>query len=69
MDAITTALQEGCDVGEFLANALCYVAAAEGGIAEVLRNRPGSGEAETARRLMAGTAGEDGEYLSSYREN
>ena len=67
--AITAALHEGQDVAEFLAHALCYVAAAEGGIDEVLRNRPGSWEAEHVRRLMAGTVGEDGEHLDGYRED
>lgn len=66
--AITTALHEGRDVAEFLAHALCYVAAAEGGIEEVLRNRSGSWEAGHIRQLMAGTAGEDGEYLDNYRQ-
>jgi hypothetical protein len=67
--AITAALQEGHDVAEFLAHALCYVAAQQGGIDAVLRNRPGSWEADHVRRLMAGTVGEDGEHLSSYRQD
>jgi hypothetical protein len=66
--AITTALNSRVDVAEFLAHALCYVAAAEGGIEEVLRNRPGSWEAEHVRRLMEGTAGLDGEHLDNYRD-
>lgn len=66
--AITTALREGRDVAEFLAHALCYVAAAEGGIEEVLRNRSGSWEAGYIRQLMAGTVGEDGEHLDNYRQ-
>jgi hypothetical protein len=65
--AITAALHQGHDVGEFLAHALCYVAAAEGSTEEVLRNRPGSWEAEHARALMTGTVGESGEHLDAYR--
>ena len=65
--AITTALRDGRDVAEFLADALCYVAAAEGGIDEVLSNRPGSWEAGHIRELMAGTVGEDGQGLDGYR--
>lgn len=66
--AITAALTEGRDVGEFLAHSLCYVAAGEGSIGAVLRNRPGSWEAGLIRQLMAGTVGEDGEHLDAYRE-
>jgi hypothetical protein len=68
VEAITAALREGNDVAEFLAHALCYVAAAEGGTEEVLRNRPGSWEADHVRRLMAGTVGETGEHLDHYRQ-
>lgn len=67
VDAITAALREGRDVAEFLAHALCYVAAAEGGIEAVLRNRAGSWEAGHVRQLMAGTVGEDEEHLDHYR--
>lgn len=64
---ITEALDEGSDIGEFLADALCRVAAAEGGIEEVLRNRSGSWEAGHIRNLMEGTVGPDGEGLAAYR--
>jgi hypothetical protein len=66
--AITAALHEGRDVAEFLAHALAYVAAAEGGIEEVLRNRSGSWEAGHLRSLLEGTVGPDGEHLDGYRE-
>jgi hypothetical protein len=65
---IAAALADGVDVAEFVANALCRVAAAEGGIEEVLRNRPGSWEAGHVRNLMEGTVGPNGEDLHSYRE-
>lgn len=68
VDAITTALHQGQDVGDFLAAALCHVAAAEGGIHGVLRNRSGSWEAGHVRSLMTGTVGEDGQGLDAYRE-
>lgn len=45
------------------------VAAAEGGIDAVLRNRPDSWEAAAVRQLMAGTVGEDEEHLDGYRED
>lgn len=67
VDAITAALREGRDVAEVLAHALCYVAAAEGGIEAVLRNRSGSWEAGHVRNLMEGTVGPDGEHLDDYR--
>jgi len=66
--AISETLHDGRDVAEFLAHALCYVAAEKGGIEGVLRNRPDSWEAEHVRALMAGTVGEDGEHLDLYRE-
>jgi len=47
--------------GEITANA-----AAEGGIDQVLRNRPDSWEAGHVWALVAGTVGEDGERLSLY---
>jgi hypothetical protein len=65
--AIAAALDEGRDVAEFLAHALCTVAADRGGIEAVLRNRPGSWEAEHIRRLMEGTVGPDGEGLDMFR--
>lgn len=65
--AITEALEDGVDVAEFLANALCTVAAKEGGIEEVLRNRSGSWEAGHLRNLMEGTVGPNGEGLDMYR--
>ena len=68
VEAITAALNQGQDVGDFLADALCHVAAAEGGVYEVLRNRPGSWEAAHVERLMTGTVGEDGEGLDRYRD-
>lgn len=67
--AITDALDDGVDVAEFLANALCTVAAKEGGIEEVLRNRSGSWEAGHIRSLMEGTVGPDGEGLAMYRKD
>lgn len=67
-DAITEALDNGRDVAEFVAHALCQVAAAEGGIEEVLRNRSGSWEAGHVRSLMEGTVGPDGEGLDAYRK-
>lgn len=67
--AITDALDDGVDVAEFLANALCTVAAKEGGIEEVLRNRSGSWEAGHVRSLMEGTVGPDGEGLEMYRKD
>jgi hypothetical protein len=68
-DAITNALDDGWDVGEFIAHALCHVAAdEEDGIDGVLRNRPGSWEAGHVQRLMAGTVGEDGEGLDHFRK-
>jgi hypothetical protein len=67
--AITEALDDGHDVAEFLAHVLCTVAAAEGGIEEVLRNRSGSWEAGHLRSLMEGTAGPDGEGLAQYRRD
>lgn len=42
--AIAEALDDGGDVAEFLAHARCTVAAQEGGVEEVLRNRSGSAE-------------------------
>ncbi|WP_405425539.1 hypothetical protein [Streptomyces erythrochromogenes] len=65
--AITEALHDGHDIAEFIAHALCQVAADEGGIEEVLRNRSGSWEAGHVRSLMEGTAGPDGEGLEAYR--
>src|SRR5689334_5382087 len=67
-DVIAEALEEGRDVTEFLAHALCTVAAKEGGTEEVLRNRPGSWEAGYIRSLMEGTVGPDGEGLAVYRQ-
>ncbi|MFM9815635.1 DUF6303 family protein [Streptomyces scabiei] len=67
--AITDALDDGVDVAEFLAHALCTVAAKEGGIEEVLRNRSGSWEAGHIRSLMEGTVGPDGEGLAMYRQD
>ena len=64
---IAEALDDGVDVAEFLAHALCTVAAKEGGIEEVLRNRSGSWEAGHVRNLMEGTVGPDGEGLDMYR--
>ncbi|WP_371592612.1 hypothetical protein [Streptomyces virginiae] len=66
--AITEALRNGHDVAELIAHALCQVAADEGGIEEVLRNRSGSWEAGHLRSLMEGTAGPDGEGLEVYRK-
>ncbi|MFE9793518.1 hypothetical protein ACFYRL_17470 [Streptomyces goshikiensis] len=66
--AITEALRNGHDVAELIAHALCQVAADEGGIEEVLRNRSGSWEAGHLRSLMEGTAGPDGEGLEAYRK-
>lgn len=66
---ITEALEDGRDVAEFLAHALCTVAAKEGGIEEVLRNRSGSWEAGHIRSLMEGTVGPDGEGLAMYRQD
>ena len=68
-DAITEALDEGRDVAEFLAHALCYVAAKEGGTEEVLCNRSGSWEAGHVRSLMEGTVGPDAEALDWYRKD
>ncbi|MER7688650.1 hypothetical protein [Streptomyces sp. NPDC097610] len=42
-DTIAEALDDGRDVAEFLAHALCTVAADEDGTEEVLRNRSGPG--------------------------
>lgn len=64
---ITEALEDGVDVAEFLAHALCTVAAKEGGIEEVLRNRSGSWEAGHIRNLMEGTVGPNGEDLDRFR--
>ncbi|MFG2999755.1 hypothetical protein [Streptomyces sp. NPDC048340] len=68
VNAISEALEEGRDVAEFLATALAHVAAAEGGVEEVLRNRPGSWEATHIRGLLHGTVGHDEEALTHYRE-
>ncbi|WP_330335741.1 hypothetical protein OHS33_39545 (plasmid) [Streptomyces sp. NBC_00536] len=68
-DVIAEALADGRDVAEFLAHALCTVAAKEGGTEEVLRNRSGSWEAGYVRSLMEGTVGPDGEALATYRED
>ncbi|MFJ4777402.1 hypothetical protein [Streptomyces sp. NPDC088762] len=68
VNAITETLEEGRDVAEFLAHALAHVAAAEGGVEEVLRNRPGSWEATHIRGLLHGTVGHDGEALIHYTE-
>ncbi|NGO40648.1 DUF6303 family protein [Streptomyces ureilyticus] len=65
---IAEALDDGRDVAEFVAHALCQVAADEGGIEEVLRNRSGSWEAGHVRSLMEGTVGPDGEGLAMYRK-
>ncbi|WP_042404445.1 DUF6303 family protein [Streptacidiphilus carbonis] len=67
--AIAEALDDGVDVAEFLAHALCTVAAAEGGVEEVLRNRSGSWEAGHLRSLMEGTVGPDGEGLAAHRKD
>ncbi|KOU99099.1 hypothetical protein [Streptomyces sp. XY533] len=66
-DAIVEALRDGQDVAELIADALCRVAATEGGTEEVLRNRPGSWEASHIRSLMEGTVGPDGEGMEAYR--
>lgn len=66
--AIAETLASGRDVAEFIAHALCQVAAQEGGIEEVLRNRSGSWEAGHVRSLMEGTVGPDGEGLEAYRK-
>ncbi|MEU3279243.1 DUF6303 family protein [Streptomyces antibioticus] len=68
-DVIAEALEDGRDVAEFLAHALCYVAAKEGGTEEVLRNRSGSWEAGHVRNLMEGTVGPYGEGLDGYRQD
>lgn len=68
-DAITEALDDGIDVAEFLAHALCTVAAEQGGIEEVLRNRSGSWEAGHVRNRMEGTVGPDNEGLELYRKD
>lgn len=67
VDVISRALESGVDVAAFLANALCTVAASEGGTDAVLRNRPSSWEAMHIRGLMEGTVGPYGEELDRYR--
>jgi hypothetical protein len=67
IDVISSALESGVDVAAFLATALCAIAAREGGVEEVLRNRPGSWEAMHIRGLMEGTVGPYGEELGRYR--
>src|SRR5258708_24370081 len=61
--ALRTAHAAGEDIAETIARALARLAAALGGSAEVLRDRPGSWEAAVIEQLLAGTVGEDGEGL------
>jgi hypothetical protein len=62
-EMILAAHHAGCDIGEWLAAALAQAAARLGSTGALLANRPGSWEASHIRGLLAGTVGEDDEYL------
>ena len=68
VEAITTAATEEHDFGGWLADVLCRAAARLGSTAALIAGRPGSWEASLVYQLVAGTAGEDDELLSGYRE-
>ena len=65
--ALRTAVDDGVDVGEFIATALARLAAERGSSASLF-NRPGSWEAGLVRQLVSGTVGGPGdEDFSAYR--
>ncbi len=67
-EAVLAAHQAGLDIAEWVAHVLAAAAAQLGSAEALLANRPGSWEAGHVRRLLAGTVGEDDEYLAAWRE-
>jgi hypothetical protein len=65
--ALTEAARAGTDWAEFVTLALAGAAANVGGIETALAERPGSWEADGVRQLLAGTVGEDGQFLLEHR--
>ncbi len=65
-EAVLAAHQAGLDIAEWVAGVLARAAATLGSTEALLANRPGSWEAGHVRRLLAGTVGEDDEYLPAY---
>lgn len=66
--ALRTAHQAGEDLGATVARALCALAVELGGQAGVLKNRPGSWEAQAIGLLMSGTFSPDDEGLPTSGE-
>lgn len=66
-EAVLAAHQAGLDIAEWVAGVLARAAATLGSTEALLANRPGSWEAGHLRALLAGTVGEDDEYLPAYR--
>lgn len=63
IDALAAAVDREHDFPGWLAAVLAQVAARKGGSAALLAGRPGSWEAMLVRQLLAGTVGENDEYL------
>ncbi len=63
VDAMTVAVDSEHDFSGWLADVLARVAAEVGGSGVILAGRPGSWESALVRQLLAGTVGEDDEYL------
>ncbi|MFB4265343.1 hypothetical protein [Nonomuraea sp. GTA35] len=69
VDALKAAVALEPDFPGWLAATLATVAATQPeGSHTLIEGRPGSWEAGLVQRLLAGTVGEDDEYLDSYRE-
>ncbi|TYB69699.1 hypothetical protein FXF51_05930 [Nonomuraea sp. PA05] len=69
VDALSAAVALERDFPGWLAATLATVAASQPhGSYDLTAGRPGSWEADLVRRLLAGTVGEDDEYLGMYRE-
>jgi hypothetical protein len=67
--ALTAAVQHEHDFAGWLADVLATVAARHGSSYALVAARPGSWEASLVTQLVCGTAGQDDEYLASYRDN
>ena len=61
--ALTRAVGAEGDFAGWLAAVLARTAAEVGGSGAILAGRPGSWESALVRQLLAGTVGEDDEYL------
>jgi hypothetical protein len=68
VEQMVAAAASGMDFAGWLAGALARAAARLGSTEALLAGRPGSWEAGLVRQILAGTVGEDDEYLAQYRE-